>query len=258
MVGEHVDKTQTQQKRDWWNTEFRTLITLGESTTAGGWSSCRERCWASQLARQINEYQRHPVHFINRGIGANVISTKSSGYQYSGKPAANERLDKHVLNFTASGQAIVPDLLVISYGLNDARSGTPIDLFCSEIKDIIHRVREQIQPLIVLLGPYYMNDFKLGGPQWSHGSLELFGQYNDAIRNVAEQCDCLFVNLLESYDQADWLVHFDGCHANDLGHRVVANKIFEVLASNCSALALETKALEKNILPWRDESTLTT
>ena len=152
----------------------------------------------------------------------------------------------------------MPDLLVISYGLNDARSGTPIDLFCSEMKDIIRRVREQIQPLIVLLGPYYMNDFKLGDPQWSHGNLELFGQYNDAIRNVAEQCDCLFVNLLESYRQADWLIHYDGCHANDLGHRVVANKIFEVLGSNCSALALETKALEKNILPWRDESTLTT
>jgi len=41
-------------KRDWWHQEFRTLLTLGEGTTAGGWSSCRERCWASQLARQIN------------------------------------------------------------------------------------------------------------------------------------------------------------------------------------------------------------
>ena len=28
-------------KRDWWNSEFRTLITLGESITAGGWS-CKE------------------------------------------------------------------------------------------------------------------------------------------------------------------------------------------------------------------------
>ena len=243
-------------KRDWWDKEFRTLMTLGESTTAGGWSSCRERCWASQLARMINELQRHPVQFVNMGIGANVISTRSRPYEFSGKPAANERLDKHVLNNTANGNPIVPDLLIISYGLNDARGGTPIDLFCDEMNDIIRRVREMIQPLIVLLGPYYMNDFTLGGKEWSHADLDTFHRYNEAIAGVADSCDCLFVDLLESYRNAGWLIHGDGVHANDLGHRVVANKVFEVLASNCSGLALETKELEKHILPWRDESTL--
>jgi len=29
-----------------------------------------------------------------------------------------------------------------------------------------------------------------------------------------------------------------------------------VLASNCSGLALETKALEQHIFPWRDETML--
>ena len=53
--------------------------------------------------------------------------------------------------------------MIIAYGANDARSGTPADLFCSELKDIIRRVREQIQPLIVLLGSYHMKDFDLGG-----------------------------------------------------------------------------------------------
>jgi len=204
----------------------------------------------------INEFQRVPVQLVNVGIGANVISTKSPAYQFSGKPAANERLEKHVLSNTANGSLIVPDLLVISYGLNDARGGTPIELFCSEMKELIRRIREKVQPLIVLLGPYYMTDFTAGGPEWSHANLEVFCQYNDAIRQVAEECDCLFVDLLASYDKADWLVHHDGVHANDLGHRIVANKIFEVLATNCSGLSLETKTLEKNIPPWRDESIL--
>ena len=79
-----------------------------------------------------------------------------------------------------------PDLLVISYGLNDARGGTPIDLFCDEMRDIIRRVREKIQPLIVLLGPYYMTDFTVGGERWSHADLDLFYRYNDAIKGVAE------------------------------------------------------------------------
>ena len=131
-------------KRDWWNKEFKVMMTLGKSTTAGGWSSCRERCWASQLARLINEFQRVPVQLVNLGIGANVISTRSGGYEHSGKPAATERLERQVLNYRTMEGLLLPDLLVI---------------------------------------------------------------------------------------------------ANDLGHRLVANKIFEVLASNCSALSLNTKEL---------------
>jgi len=236
-------------KRDWWDKEFRVLVTLGESTTAGGTASCRQRCWPSRLARLINDIQRLPVKLMNMGIGANVISTKSPCYEHSGKPAAEERLNEHVL-------AHKPDLLVISYGLNDARGGTAVELFCSEMREIVRRVREEIGPLIVLLGPYYMYDFTLGGPAWSHANLEIFYRFNRAIEQVAEQMDCLYVDLLSSYRQADWLVHRDGCHANDVGHLIVANKIFEVLASNCSGLARETKELEKHIVAWRDESTL--
>ena len=243
-------------KQSWWDKEFKVMFTLGESTTAGGWSSYRERCWANQLARLINEFQRVPVQLFNMGIGANVISTKSRGYEYSGKPAASERLDQHVLEYVVNGSHLVPDLLVISYGLNDARIGTPVELFSNEMKSIICKVREKIQPLIVLLGPYYMTNYKCGGKEWSYGSLDIFYQYNQAIMKAAEETDCLFVDLLASYRKADWLVHHDGCHANDLGHRIVANKIFEILASNCSGLAKETKELEQHIIPWRDESTL--
>ena len=213
------------------------------------YESTRERCWASQLARLINELQRVPLELINAGIGANVISTKSPAYEYSGKPAADERLEKHVI-------ALEPDLLVVSYGLNDARGGTPMELFDERLRWIIGTVREKIRPLIVLLGPYYMCDFSLGGQRWGKGNLDIFREYNAAISAVAEQEDCLFVDLLSAYREADWLVHHDGCHANDVGHRLVANKVFEVLASNCSGLATETQALEEHIPPWRDESTL--
>ena len=190
------------------------------------------------------------------GIGANVISPQSPGYQYSSKPSASERLDEHVLSHVANGNLLLPDLLIIAYGANDARGGTPVDLFCSELKDILRRVREKNQPLIVLLGSYYMTDFELGGPEWAHATLETYKQYDVAIKKLADKENCLFVNLLESYRQADWLVHHDGVHSNDLGHRIIANKVFEVLASNCSGLSLETKVLEQSIPPWRDESTL--
>ena len=236
-------------KRDWWPHEFRKLVALGESTTAGGWSTSRERCWVSLLGALINDYQTMPVEVINAGIGANVISTRSPCYPHSGKPAANERLGKHVI-------AHRPDLLLISYGLNDARGGTPVSLFQEEMETIIRRVRQEIQPIIVLLGPCYMCDFQLGATLWSYASLGLLHEFNSAVAATAAREDCLFVNLLAANGETDWMVHYDGVHANDLGHRIIANRVFEVLAQNCSGLSLRTKSAEKTSPPWRDESTL--
>jgi lysophospholipase L1-like esterase len=235
-------------KKDWCDHEFSTLVTLGESTTAGGWSTLHERCWASLLATTISDYQTKPVRLVNAGIGANVISTRSPCYPHSGKPAANERLEKHVI-------AHDPDLLVIAYGLNDARGGTPPALFRDELVALIRRVREHIQPLIVILGPYYMTGFTVGGDQWSHADLALMHRFNEEIAAVAAQERCLFVDVLAANGHTDWMVHYDGVHANDLGHRIIANRTFEVLAQNCSGLALCTRQAEKTSSHWRDEST---
>ena len=230
-------------------TEFRTLVTLGESTTAGGWSSHPNRCWASRLAALISDIQAHPITLHNVGIGANVISTASPCYPHSGKPAANERLDKHVF-------AHQPDLLVVSYGLNDARGGTPPALFAAELESLIDAVRAGCSPLIVLPGPYFMTDFSLGGQAWSCANLTLFKKFNIEIASVAEEHTCLFVDLLDANGETPWMVHYDGVHQNDLGHRIVANRIFEVLAKNCSGLGLKTKHAEQSSPRWRDESTL--
>ena len=108
-------------KRDWHATGFRRMVALGESTTAGGWSTNASRCWVSVLGRLINDFQSRSMQVVNNGIGSNVISTRSPCYKHSGKPAATERLQKHVLDHR-------PDLLIISYGLNDARGGTPLEV----------------------------------------------------------------------------------------------------------------------------------
>ena len=42
------------KKQDWWKNEFRKLVALGESTTAGGWSTTSQRCWVSRLGMMIN------------------------------------------------------------------------------------------------------------------------------------------------------------------------------------------------------------
>ena len=225
------------------------MLALGESTTAGGWSTAPDRCWVPVLGALINDFQSTPMAVVNSGIGANVISTRSPSYEKSGKPAADERLDKHVTTHR-------PDLLIISYGLNDARGGTPLDLFGERLAHLVRRVREHIDPLIVLLGPYYMTDFTLGGPPWSHADLSVFERFNHAVADVAAEQACLFGDVMAANGETDWMVHYDGVHQNDLGHRIVANRIFEALAQNCSCLAKKTKEAEKTSPRWRDESTL--
>ena len=97
--------------------------------------------------------------------GRDAALRGESGVARGRHPAATERLDKHVL-------AHQPDLLLISYGLNDARGGTPLPLFAEALESIIDTVRKKIAPLIVLLGPYYMTSFDGYGPDWNHGSLD--------------------------------------------------------------------------------------
>ena len=248
-------KKLTNHKKDYRSEDFTKFVALGESTTAGGWSTSRDRCWVPRLGEMINDFQATKMEVLNYGIGANLLSDKAPEYEKSGKPAANIRLKKHVLDEK-------PDLLIISYGLNDARGATPLKLFRDEMIKIIKRVRaaEGMDPVIVLLGPYYMTDFKSFRGRfyttWNNADLELFREYNECIRKVAQQQDCLFVDLLDAYKQTDWMIHYDGIHANDLGHRIVANRIFEVLAQNCYCLAKRTKQSEKTSPRWRDESCL--
>ena len=233
---------------DWCDKEFRMMVALGESTTAGGWSTSADRCWVSVLAALINNFQSTPMRVVNSGIGSNVISTRSPCYERSGRPAGDERLDKHVLGHR-------PDLLIISYGLNDALGGTPADLFGDLLVDLIRRVREHVDPVIALSGPHYMTDFRLEAP-WDHGSLSLLEQFNGVIARVAIERRCLYVDVLGPNGETDWMVHRDGVHQNDLGHRVIANRIFDVLARNCSCLAKSTREAEKSSPLWRDESAL--
>ncbi len=234
---------------DFWPRRFKKLVVFGESTAAGGWSSTPDRSWARVLAGLISDFQDDPPHLINSGIGGNLISNRGPGYPYSAKPAAVERVDKHVNDHE-------PDLLVISYGLNDARAGTPVEMFREEMIRLIGAVRQRCDPLIVLLGPYFMTDFKAGNERFTSGSHELFELFNLVVYQVASQLDCLFCDVYRAYNGAPWLVHYDGVHPNDLGHRIIGNAIFTTLAQNCSGLAIRTAQLERSSPRWRDESML--
>jgi lysophospholipase L1-like esterase len=237
--------------QDRWPHEFRKLVTIGASMTAGGWSTARERCWASLLAAMISDYQAHPVELFNAGLGANCISPRSACYAASSKPSASERLEHHVI-------AQDPDLLIFDYALVDARGGTPVEVFAEELTTLVRRVRARIAPLIVLLGPFHMTEhgMKHGEAGWDHATPAVLAAYNETTARVASQEGCLFVDVFSAFGEADWLIHYDNVHLNDIGHRVTANAIFDALARSCSGLTQHTKEIEKTSPRWRNEAWL--
>ncbi len=235
-------------KRDLRSQPFRVAVAFGESTTAGGSATAPERSWVSRLADLINESQSGPVRMINSGLGANVVSPRSPAYDHSGRPSAMERYDRHVVSHG-------PDLVLVSFGLNDARGGTRLDPFLEDLAEIVRAIGQETDALIVILSTYFMTAFDRYVP-YDRAGLEVLTLYNDGLEQLAAACGALYADVFASQDASPWMIDADGVHANDLGHLVIANRVFEVLAQHCSCLAGKSEALARVARPWRDESVL--
>ena len=249
-------------KRDHCSKPFRKLVAFGESHTVGISATRREWGWAPILKSLIDRFQEKPVAFVNNGIGADVLSRKCPMYgDYKGKrPIGIERYSKHVIDEK-------PDLVAISYGLNDFRAGTPLAAFEGDLSSMVADIKKRTRSVIVLLDTYFIPgegfNHKTGGTEvgraWHFGNKRIQLRYNNAIQQVAKTNDVLFAPISEAQGDAEWMVCTPSgngdIHANDLGHRVIANRVFEVLANNCSGLS--KKALEDRRQtgksPWRYE-----
>jgi lysophospholipase L1-like esterase len=217
------------KKKDYHKKPFEEMVVLGESHVAGGFASSEERWWVNILARMIEDFQGMSLKLFNRGIGANAISPRSPGYENSAKPSAMERYQKDVI-------ALDPDLFILSYGLNDMRAGMPPEEFREEMARIIEDVQKECSPVTVLTTVYYMSAYDLY-PPYSVGSIEATEVYNVVIRQLARRYDCLLADIWDAEGQADWVIHPDTVHANDLGHQLIANRVFQAIATNCSSVA---------------------
>src|ERR1700722_1297421 len=82
-------------RRDHRSKPFRMAVAFGDSITEGWTATSPELCWINRLADSVNESQLAPMNIINSGIGGNVVSPRSAGYDASGKPSAMERYQKH-------------------------------------------------------------------------------------------------------------------------------------------------------------------
>ncbi len=194
---------------------FRTMVALGESHVAGMCATSENRRWVNILARLIAEFQGAPVTLHNRGISANAISRAAPVMPRPPSPAL-ERYHQEVI--------AQPDLFILSYGLNDMRAGMSLADFCADMGRIIADVVAACHPVTVLTTVYYMTAYDLYLP-FNVGSIAATEAYNRALGELAEQHGCLLADIWAAEGQADWVIHPDTVHANDLGHRLIAHRV---------------------------------
>jgi lysophospholipase L1-like esterase len=210
---------------------IKRVVALGESTTWGYSVSAKSKCWVNQVVRMLAEFQGSKIELINQGIGSNVLTSECPAYEFSAKPSALERLDAELIVHQ-------PDMVFLSYGLNDSRGGTPPEVFRRAYQRLIDRIRAMIRPVIVLVNTYYMHAFLYKHcAHWEESSYDLTEVYNLVIRQLAERNGLILADIYSAEVGVDWIIDQDHCHPNDLGHRIVANRVFEAIARNCSFVA---------------------
>ena len=228
-----------QKPKNYKKEPFKRLVILGESTVQGGpWLSHQKDRYTDVLVRLINACQDKSIEYINKGISNNSISPRSPGYSQSAKPSALERYKKDVIDHK-------PDLFILAYGLNDMRAGMPIQDFRADMATILRDVQKACSPVCVLTNVYYMTGYRSWSPI-DKGSIDLTLQFNECIRSLAGEFDCILADVWGAEGGADWLIHYDGVHAHKVGNLLIAHRIFEALACHASGLSVSTYEQERS------------
>ena len=220
-----------KRQEDLRSEQVKRVVALGESITWGYSVSEKSKCWVNQVVTMLEEFQGSKIALINQGIGSNVLTAECPAYEFSVKPAALDRVDGELI-------AHKPDMVFLSYGLNDARGGTPPEVFRSAYQQLINRIRPKIDPVIVLLNCYYVHEILYTQCEhWKESSYDGTEVYNLVIEQLAQANGLILADVYSAEVGVDWIIDQDHCHPNDLGHRIIANRVFEAIVRNCSFVA---------------------
>ena len=95
-----------------------------------------------------------------------------------------------------------------------------------------------IDPVIAIVNTYYMHEILYSRCEhWEESSYDVTDVYNLVIRQIAEANGLILADVYSAEIGVDWIIDEDHCHPNDLGHRIIANRVFEAVVRNCSFVA---------------------
>jgi lysophospholipase L1-like esterase len=186
----------------------------------------------------LREFQPDGPTVFNRALPAGVLSPRCPGYAESAKPSLLERYREHCIDLR-------PDLVLIAEGLNDMRSGMPLAEYIEDLESMVSDISRQTGAVIVLVGIYHQAFGKGSNdpavyPTWTRWTQDDATAYNAAIARTADRFGAIFVDAQQIMGGADWLLHIDSCHLNDLGHALIGNAVFGAIATRHKGLAATT------------------
>ena len=237
-------------RKDFRAEPVRNLVVIGESNAFGMSATDPRNEWVQTVANLIRDFQEGPLRVLNNAVPANVVSRASSGYSPDWKGSLPPALDRYEEDLISHK----PDLAIIAYGLNDSRCGNPVEDFIRDYEQIVRDVRERTSASVVLVGPYWNTQYdpvlwfgldkRPNFGKFDKAGRDLVVAYIEAIRNVAERHECLFVDLFTPFESSIWLLTTDQCHYSDVGQRVLGNAVFQTIAANCSFVGAKSRAIE--------------
>ena len=214
--------------------EATKVVGFGDSITCGAMATGTRNSWLGVVEELFRLFLLAPPRVYNEGIGDNTISRRTTNYAESSQPPALERVD--------SVLAHRPDLVFVCFGLNDMRFGTPVDIFAEDLDTVIGRLHSGLPTALVLLtNVFYMNGWDRHAPR-NRGSPDSARAYNAAIAKVAANRNVALADVWSAMGMRDDLIHQDGAHSNDLGHRLIGHRVFEALATQTDFLSRHGRA----------------
>ena len=101
----------------------------------------------------------------------------------------------------------------------------------------------------------FITGYKAYPPAWDQADIDIAKMFNSLMQKYAEENGLLYADIFSAQGEADWVVDSDMVHPNNLGHLLIANKIFETIATNCSCLSIKPykEKESEDYRGWRDE-----
>ncbi len=193
---------------------FRTYVAVGDSISYGETAVDKVHDgWVPRLAALIEQAQGQPLTLCNKAISGTRMCTVTDNRMF---PAAKDTVQEYILDND-------PDLITISYGINDLHAGTTLDEFITTYRAYLTQVTQGCPNAVILVC-----GLSAKGGDADSGTLQA---WNAAIQTLAEEFGLIYNDSYQDTRGVEWLLS-DGLHPTNAGYRVMANAAFRTLCAH--------------------------
>jgi lysophospholipase L1-like esterase len=184
------------------------LLVFGESTAFGACATKIEHKWCNVLATHLREFLAEELILENKGVPGDTLK------------GALDRLEADVI-------AERPDFFVSAYGLNDLRQGRTSDQILSDYTALFDRLWRAVAVLATVVVTVFpmREDAYAGWAPHDKGTPERRLEFNRNLKLFAADQRAIVADVEPPSEAMPRLVHPDGVHPNNLGHRFIGNVV---------------------------------